>query len=243
MIEIRNLNKSFNGKSVLAGLDLDVYDGETLVILGPSGQGKTVLIKSLVRLIEPDSGSIRFDGKEILGLSKSKFKEVQKKISFVFQDSALFDFLNVQENLSLYLRMHKRMTEDQIHEEVLRSLAFVRLDNEVLHKFPEELSGGMKKRVAIARAMIQQPCYMFYDEPTSGLDEANVEMVIELIHLFKKQVCATAIIVTHDIFLMREVSERVVLIKEGKVVFVGKKDDISAKTLHTLYNTGEIHDR
>jgi phospholipid/cholesterol/gamma-HCH transport system ATP-binding protein len=243
MIEARNLSKNFNEKPVLIGIDLDVYDGETLVILGPSGQGKTVLIKSLVRLIEPDSGSLRIDGKEILGLSKNEFKDVQKKISFVFQDNALFDFLNVRENLSLYLQMHTRMTEDEIHEEVMRSLAFVRLDDEVLHKFPEELSGGMKKRVAIARAMIQRPCYMFYDEPTTGLDEANVEMVIELIHLFKKQVCATAIIVTHDIFLMREVSERVVLIKEGKVVFVGKKEDISAKTLHTLYDTGEINDR
>lgn len=242
MIEIRNLNKSFNGKSVLNGIDLDVYDGETLVILGPSGQGKTVLIKSLIRLIEPDSGSVRFDGMEILGLSKRKFKDVQKKISFVFQDSALFDFLNVRENLSLYLRMHTRMTDEEIHNEVLRGLEFVRLEDEVLHKFPEELSGGMKKRVAIARSMIQKPCYMFYDEPTTGLDEANVEMVIELIKLFKKQVCATAIIVTHDIHLMREVSERVVLIKEGNVAFVGKKEDISAKTLHTLYNTGDRYD-
>lgn len=242
MIEIRNLYKNFSGKPVLRGINMDVLDGETLVILGPSGQGKTVLIKSLIRLIDPDSGSIRYDGKEILGLSKRDFRDVQKTISFVFQENALFDFLNIRENLSLYLRMHTRMTEDEIFDEVLRGLAFVRLEKEVLTKFPEELSGGMKKRVAIARAMIQNPCYMFYDEPTTGLDEANVEMVIELIDLFKKKVCATAVIVTHDIHLMREVSERVILIKEGKIFFTGKKEDISAQTLHTLYDTGERYD-
>jgi len=243
MIEIRNLHKTFSGDPVLRGIDMDVLDGETLVILGPSGQGKTVLIKSLVRLIEPDLGSIRYDGTEILGLSKREFREVQKTISFVFQENALFDFLNIQENLGLYLRMHTQLTEEEIYAEVKRSLEFVRLDEEVLVKFPEELSGGMKKRVAIARAMIQNPCYMFYDEPTTGLDEANVEMVIDLIDLFKKKVCATAVIVTHDIHLMREVSDRVILLKEGKIFFVGNKEDISAKTLHTLYDTGEKYDR
>ncbi|MBN1223519.1 MAG: ATP-binding cassette domain-containing protein [Candidatus Aminicenantes bacterium] len=243
MIEVRGLYKYFDGKPVLEEIDLDIKEGETLVILGPSGQGKTVLIKSLVRLIEPDSGSIRYDGTEILGLSKKEFNVVKKKISFVFQDNALFDFLNVRENLSLYLRMHSRMTDKEIHEEVMRCLRFVRLNEEVMPKFPEELSGGMKKRVAIARAMIQKPCYMFYDEPTSALDEANVEMVMELIDLFKKQVCATAVIVTHDIHLMREVSERVVLIKEGKIAFIGKKEDITTKNLHSLYDTGERYER
>ena len=196
MIEIRNLRKYFDGNPVLKGIDLDILDGETLVILGPSGQGKTVLIKSIVRLIEPDSGSIQYDGAGILNLSKKEFRDVLKRVSFVFQDNALFDFLDVRENLSLYLRMHTRMTEDDILKEVKRSIDFVRLKDEVLQKYPEELSGGMKKRVAIARSMIQKPCYMFYDEPTTGLDEANVETVIDLIGLFKRQVCATAVIVT-----------------------------------------------
>jgi phospholipid/cholesterol/gamma-HCH transport system ATP-binding protein len=238
MIEIRELSKKFNGIPVLTGINLDILDNETVVILGPSGQGKTVLIKSLVRLIEPDSGIIRYDGLDVLALAKRKFISVQKKIAFVFQDNALFDFLNVKENLSLYLRMHSNLSETEIDKEVLKAIEFVRMDEGVLDKYPEELSGGMMKRIAIARAMIQKPCYMFYDEPTTGLDEANVEMVIELIHKFKKRVCATAVIVTHDIHLMREVSDRVVLLKEGKIMFIGGKDEISEESLHTLYDTG-----
>jgi phospholipid/cholesterol/gamma-HCH transport system ATP-binding protein len=238
MIEIRELGKKFNGIPVLEGINLDIHDNETLVILGPSGQGKTVFIKSLVRLIEPDSGTIHYDGTDVLTLTKRKFIAFQKRIAFVFQDNALFDFLNVKENLSLYLRMHSKLSEIEIDKEVHNALEFVRLNDEVLNKYPEELSGGMMKRVAVARAMIQQPCYMFYDEPTTGLDEANVDMVIELIHKFKKRVCATAVIVTHDIHLMQAVSDRVVLLKEGKIVFIGRKEEISEESLHRLYDTG-----
>ena len=240
MIEVRKLTKGFNGNPVLKGIDLDILDNETLVILGPSGQGKTVFIKSLVRLIEPDSGIIRYDGIDVLTLTKRKFVDIQKKIAFVFQDNALFDFLNVKDNLGLYLRMHSKLTEEEIDFEVNKSIEFVRLNRGVLDKYPEELSGGMMKRVAIARAMIQQPCYMFYDEPTTGLDEANVEMVVDLIHKFKRRVCATAVIVTHDIHLMRAVSDRVVLLKEGQIVFVGGKEKVTEESLHTLYGTGVI---
>jgi phospholipid/cholesterol/gamma-HCH transport system ATP-binding protein len=238
MIEVRELNKNYNGNPVLEGINLDIHDNETLVILGPSGQGKTVFIKSLVRLIEPDSGIVRYDGVDVLALPKREYISVQKKIAFVFQDNALFDFLNVKENLSLYLRMHSKLSEKEIEKEVLKAIEFVRMNEEVLDKYPEELSGGMMKRIAIARAMIQQPCYMFYDEPTTGLDEANVEMVVELIHKFKKRVCATAVIVTHDIHLMRAVSDRVVLLKEGKIMFIGRKEEISEESLHRLYDTG-----
>ncbi|MGD9347249.1 MAG: ATP-binding cassette domain-containing protein [Candidatus Aminicenantes bacterium] len=238
MIEVRKLTKGFYGKPILKGIDLDILDNETLVILGPSGQGKTVFIKSLVRLIEPDSGIIRYDGVDVSRLPKRKFVDIQKKIAFVFQDNALFDFLNVKDNLGLYLRMHSTLTEEEIDYEVNKSIEFVRLNKEVLDKYPEELSGGMMKRVAIARAMIQQPCYMFYDEPTTGLDEANVEMVVELIHKFKRRVCATAVIVTHDIHLMRAVSDRVVLLKDGQIVFVGGKEKVTEESLHKLYGTG-----
>ncbi len=238
MIEVRNLTKHFNGMTVLKGINLDIKDNDTLVILGPSGQGKTVFIKSLVRLVEPDSGIVRYDGVDVLSMPKRKFIAFQKKIAFVFQDNALFDYLNVRDNLSLYLRMHSQLSEEEIFQEVLNAVQFVRLDRGVLDKFPEELSGGMMKRIAIARAMVQQPCYIFYDEPTMGLDEANVEMVVELIHKFKKRVCATAVIVTHDIHLMRAVSDRVVLLKEGQIEFVGSKEEITENALHTLYRTG-----
>jgi phospholipid/cholesterol/gamma-HCH transport system ATP-binding protein len=235
MIQVQKVYKSFNGETVLKGIDLDVQDSETLVILGPSGQGKTVFIKTLVRLLDPDSGSIVYDGQEIVNLSQKKLARFQEQIGFVFQNSALFDFFDVQANLSLYLKMHKHLTKDKIWEQVNHAIQFVGLDEEVLDKYPEELSGGMRKRVAIARAMIKRPRYMFYDEPTTGLDKRNAEKVSELIQMLKGQISVTSIVVTHDIHLMQEVADRVALLKDGDIVFVGKKSDISNEILKSLY--------
>lgn len=235
MIKVQNLFKSFEENLVLKGIDLDVYDNETLVILGPSGQGKTILIKTLVRLIKPDSGSIFYDDLDILKLSNSQLVHFQDQIAFVFQSSALFDFLTVYENLSLFPRMHKHLAAKQILDQVLHAINFVGLEKDVLEKYPEELSGGMKKRVAIARAMIKQPRYIFYDEPSTGLDQSNAEKVTELIQMLKAQLTTTSIIVTHDIKLMRDVSDRVALLKDGSIFFVGKKDEISKETLNYLY--------
>lgn len=235
MIEVRNLSKRFNGTLVLKGIDLDVYDNETMVILGPSGQGKTVFIKTLVRLIAPDTGTIRYDGCEILKLDKCKLSEFQDQFAFVFQNSALFDFLDVEENLSLFLRMHRRLPRAMILEQVLDAIQFVGLDRDVLEKYPEELSGGMKKRVAIARALLKKPRYIFYDEPTTGLDKRNAEMVSELIRMLKREFSITSIIVTHDIELMQEVSDRVALLKDGAIISVSTKDEISKEKLEYLY--------
>lgn len=239
MISVRGLQKGFDGQPVLKGIDLDIRDNETIVILGPSGQGKTVFIKALVRLLEADAGSIDYDGVNIVGLGKKAFGEVQKDIAFVFQNSALFDFLTVNDNLSLFLKMHRRMTLPEIDDKVYRALAFVGLDKSVLDKFPEELSGGMKKRVAIARAMIKRPKYLFYDEPTTGLDRGSAEKVSELIRMLRGEIAVTSIIVTHDIKLMNDVSDRVALLKDGQIVFVGNKNDISPQMLEFLYQTGE----
>ncbi|MDD4051332.1 MAG: ATP-binding cassette domain-containing protein [candidate division Zixibacteria bacterium] len=239
MITIRGLYKSFDGQPVLKGIDLDIRDNETIVILGPSGQGKTVFIKALVRLLEPDAGTIEYDGVNVVGLTKKAFRDVQKDIAFVFQNSALFDFLTVNDNLSLFLQMHEKITPAEIAEKVSQALAFVGMDNSVLDKFPEELSGGMKKRVAIARAMIKRPKYMFYDEPTTGLDRGSAEKVSELIRMLRGEIAVTSIIVTHDIKLMQDVSDRVALLKDGRIVFVGGKDEISAEMLEFLYETGE----
>lgn len=238
MIEVRKIYKSFGSNLVLKGIDLDIFENEIMVILGPSGQGKTVFIKTLVRLLKPDSGSIRYDGLDILTLSKKEFRQFQNKFAFVFQNSALFDFLNVKENLSLFLKMHKRLSEEMILNEVTRAINFVRLDQDVLDKFPEELSEGMKKRVAIARAMIKRPRYIFYDEPTAGLDKGNIERISKLIVLLKKELLATSIVVTHDVNLMGEISDRVGLLKEGKITFVGRKKEISNRILQNLYETG-----
>lgn len=238
MIEIRGLSHSFDGRAVLKDIDLDILDNEILVILGPSGQGKTVLIKSLVGLIKPDSGSVKYDGTDIMKLSPKKFREIQNRIAFVFQDNALFDFLNVRENISLFLTMNSRLSENEILNEVLKTLHFVGLEKSVLEEYPEELSGGMMKRVAIARAIIKNPCYFFYDEPTVGLDAVNIENVVDLVLRLKKHICTTSIIVTHDIQFMHAVAERVVLLNNGRIEFVGDKKDLSDETLHQFYSEG-----
>lgn len=242
MIEVKDLYKSFEGKTVLKGVSLKVKDNETLVVLGPSGQGKTVLIKTMVRLLEADSGQVSYDGNEVLGMTKKNFQEVLKKIAFVFQNSALFDFLNVKDNLGLFLKMHLKKTDSEIWKEINEAIRFVGLDEDVLCKFPEELSGGMKKRVAIARAMIKKPRYIFYDEPTTGLDEGNAGKVSTLIDLLKNEISATSIIVTHDIKLMQDVSDRVILLKHGKIDFNGPQDKISNDDLSDLYDIGEQHE-
>jgi len=242
MIVVRDIRKTFEGNPVLKGINLDVKDNETLVILGPSGQGKTVFIKTLVRLITPDSGAIHYDGRDILNMPKREWLKYQNNLAFVFQNSALFDFLDVEENLNLFPLMHMHPTPAQARENILEAIHFVSLDEDVLEKYPEELSGGMRKRVAIARAMIKKPKYIFYDEPTTGLDQNNAEKVTELIDMLKREIKATSIIVTHDIKLMRDAADRVALLKDGAISFIGTKDDISADTLDFLYETRGEYD-
>ncbi len=242
MIKVRGLKKRFEDKEVLKGIDIDIFDNETIVILGPSGQGKTVMIKSMIRLMEPDAGEIYFDDENIREYNKRELENFRKKIAYVFQNSALFDFLDVRENLALFLRMHKRMQEEEIEDKIVEALSFVGLTKDVLDKYPEELSGGMKKRVAIARAMIKEPKYIFYDEPTTGLDKKNAELVSNLIKVLKEKISTTSIIVTHDIELMENVSDRVALLKDGKVFFVGKKEEISDETLEYLYSIGDTYE-
>jgi len=186
MIQIKNLFKSFNGNPVLKGINLEIPSNKTIVILGPSGQGKTVLIKTMVRLLIPDDGDVLYDSSDIFTLKKKEFTALQKKIAFVFQNSALFDFLNVEENLHLYYKMHTKFSLETINQRMDEILHVVGLDRNILEKYPEELSGGMKKRVAIARAMTKQPAYIFYDEPTTGLDKGNAQKISELILMLKK---------------------------------------------------------
>ncbi len=242
MIKVQGLKKQFDDKQVLKGVYIDIMDNETMVILGPSGQGKTVLIKSMIRLIKPDAGEIYFDSEDITKLKKRELENFRKHIAYVFQNSALFDFLDVRENLALFLRMHKKMKNDDIDDRIRQALSFVGLTDDILEKFPEELSGGMKKRVAIARAMIKEPKYIFYDEPTTGLDKKNAQLVSELIEVLKDKISATSIIVTHDIELMEKVSDRVALLKEGKIFFIGKKKEISDETLEYLYSIGDTYE-
>lgn len=242
MIQIENLKKSFDGELILKGIDLEIRENETMVILGPSGQGKTVFIKALVRLLEPDSGKIIYGEEDILKYNSAQLYEFRKHIAFVFQNSALFDFLDVRENLSLFLRMHRNMRDEQIHPVIKEVLEIVGLDELVLDKFPEELSGGMRKRVAIARALIKQPHCIFYDEPTTGLDQNNAEKVSELIGMLKEKVSATSVVVTHDIELMNRVADRVALLREGTICFVGRKEEVTPETLDAFYRGGVHHE-
>ncbi len=236
MIHLESLAKSFNGKHILKDINLEIYDNETMVILGSSGQGKTVLIKAMNRLIEPDSGKIVYGDTDITQLNKKSYNEFRKQIGFVFQNSALFDFLTVQENLSLFLTMHMRIKYKELRDRIDGALAFVGLGRDILNKYPDELSGGMRKRVAIARTMIIRPKYIFYDEPTTGLDKINSEKVSELINMLKTEINATSIIVTHDIELTRAVADRVALLKHGEFTFVGTIDQISPDDLENVYN-------
>jgi phospholipid/cholesterol/gamma-HCH transport system ATP-binding protein len=239
VIRVVDLTKDFGDQKVLKGVSLDIRDNEILVILGPSGQGKTVFIKTLVRLLEPSSGRIEYDGTDIRALGRRKLYEFRKSIAFVFQNSALFDFLDVRQNLALFLKMHLNLEPAEIEDRICRALSFVGLQEEVLEKFPEELSEGMKKRGAIARAMVKRPRYIFYDEPTNGLDERNAKLVSELIVMLKEKLQATSVVVTHDIALMREVADRAALLKDGAILSVGAADDLSPEMLTELYETGD----
>lgn len=239
MIRVVDVTKDFEEQKVLKGICLDIRDNETLVILGPSGQGKTVLIKTLVRLLEPTSGRIEYDGTDILDLNRRELYEFRKSIAFVFQNSALFDFLDVRQNLALYLKMHLDLPPAEIEERICRALSFVGLQQDTLDKFPEELSEGMKKRVAIARAMVKRPRYIFYDEPTNGLDKRNAQLVSELIVMLKENLRATSVVVTHDITLMRAVADRAALLKDGVICSIGAADDLRPEALDELYETGD----
>jgi len=233
------LCKGFDGTAVLDGVDLAIPEGRTTVILGPSGQGKTVLIKCLVRLIEPDRGIVRFGDTDILGLSREPLRKWRRQTAFVFQENALFDFIDIRENLSLYLRMHDRRPESVIAREVENALAYVGLGTEVLDMFPEDLSGGMKKRAAIARALLQNPRYLFFDEPTAGLDDGNGRKVRDLIRAIHSGSDVTIVVVTHDLDLMRGVADRVVTIREGRVGFEGTPAEVGDAAIRDLYRGRE----
>ncbi len=240
MIRIRDLWKRFEDKEVLKGVNLSIEDGQTTVILGPSGQGKTVLLKTLVGLLKPDRGEVLVDGEDIVRVPRKRLFEIRKKFSFVFQGGALFDFLTVKENVGLFLRMHTRMKEEEIDAKVREALKVVGLSG-TENLYPEELSGGMKKRVAIARAVVSSPKYILYDEPTTGLDRTNARAVNNLINKLKDQYGVTSVVVTHDIECMETVADKVALLKEGKMFFVGKKEEVEEKYLDYLYKLEESY--
>lgn len=226
LIEFRQVFKSFGVKEVLCGLDLSVRRGETITIMGGSGTGKSVLLKLLVGLLKPEAGSILVEDRNIVPMAEEELNKVRMKFGMVFQSSALFDSLTVMENVAYPLKLAGELLLHKIEEKVAWSLEMVGMaGTEGL--LPEELSGGMKKRVALARAIVRNPNIILYDEPTTGLDPANVNKILELILTLQKNISGlTSIVVTHDIESAFKVSNRLALLAQGRIVAVGTKEEL-----------------
>jgi phospholipid/cholesterol/gamma-HCH transport system ATP-binding protein len=226
MVEVTDVRKSFETVDVLKGISLRLDKGETLVVMGGSGSGKTVLLRLIDGLIRPDSGSIRLFGQNIEHLSEDELLPIRRRLGYVFQGAALFDSLTVEENVGYPLREHAQVGEAEIRERVVHFLSLVGLDEKVLPLLPAELSGGMRKRVGIARALIGQPEGLLFDEPTAGLDPTNSKLVGELISELGTGVCDTAIVVTHDLELAKTVADRVAVLIHGQFATIGRLDDV-----------------
>lgn len=225
MITLTNIWKRFGEKQVHKGVDLEVRDNETLVILGRSGGGKSVLLKMIIGLIKPDSGSILVDGKEVGSLSYKQLQKLRFKFGFLFQGAALFDSMTVGENIELALRRHSDYKDADITDRVKYALELVKLSN-VSHLMPSNISGGMKKRVGLARAIALTPKYMLYDEPTTGLDVETADGINLLINELKKTLGVTSIVVTHDIHSAWVVGDRFAIFENGQFIMTGTKEDI-----------------
>ncbi|MGE5382193.1 MAG: ABC transporter ATP-binding protein [Omnitrophica WOR_2 bacterium] len=215
VIEISHLKKSFNGKEILKDTSLSLHKGDNLVILGKSGTGKSVLIKCIIRLLTPEEGNIKVFGKDILSLSTKEFSELRKKIGFLFQSGALYDSMTVKENLEFPLvRLKKGIKKDELHSKIVTVLENIGLP-EVLNKMPSELSGGMRKRVSLARTIIVDPEIMLYDEPTTGLDPVTSDEISQLITDVQKKYHTSSIIITHDIRCAMKTADRIMMLNEG----------------------------
>jgi phospholipid/cholesterol/gamma-HCH transport system ATP-binding protein len=223
-MEVHGLHKTFGSFKVLQGLDLQFADDAITTVLGPSGTGKSVLIKHLVGLLEPDAGEVRVFGQDIWKVSENERYEIRKRMGVLFQDGALFGSLNIYDNTAFPLRKHTDKSEDEIREIVMARCTEVGLERS-LHKFPNEVSGGMRKRAGFARAMVLNPDIVFFDEPDSGLDPVRTSLLNDLILQMHAEHGGTYLLVTHDIRTARKVSDYVGVIWKGKVVHYGDADE------------------
>ena len=226
--ELADVTKRFDSNEVLRGVSLAVHHGETTVIMGGSGSGKTVTLRLMAGLIRPTAGRVYVFGQRIDTLREEELLPIRRRMGYVFQGAALFDSLTVLENVAFPLREHTSLGDAEIRERVLRFLSTVGLGAEVLGLLPSELSGGMRKRVGIARALAQEPEMLLFDEPTAGLDPTNSRMVAELIVHLREGVCDTSVVVTHDLELTRTVADRVAILIEGRFAALGPRDEVLA---------------
>ena len=227
LIEFRGVKKAFGPKVVYRDLSLDIHRGESLTIIGGSGQGKSVMLKMLIGLLKPDEGSIRFEGEEITTLPEKRYARIRKHIGMVFQGAALFDSLTVRENVAYGLREHGRPTEEEVDRAVHEALTYVGLPG-IEQMWPSDLSGGMKKRVGLARTIALKPDVVLYDEPTTGLDPINTTRINKLMLKLKRTLNITSVAVTHDMSSAFTISDRIVMIRDGGVVYSGTPDEIRA---------------
>lgn len=230
VIKLRGVSIAFESPEVLRGIDLSIMKGEILTIMGGSGSGKSVLLRLIAGLIKPDRGEIRLDGTDIVPLNEDTMLSFRQRMGVVFQQAALFDSMSVAENIAYPLREHAMLDEEAIRQRVAELLEIVGLPG-IQEKFPAELSGGMRKRVGIARALALKPAIVLYDEPTSGLDPGNSKMISQLIVQVAETFGTTSVVVSHDLYWSLKISTRVALIYDGKIIAVGTPAELQASPI------------
>lgn len=235
MIEISNLQKSFSGTPVLRGVDLKIADSERLIIIGGSGSGKSVLLRHIAGLLKPDSGHIKIDGQDMTPLSERQLNPIRKRIGVLFQGAALFDSLDVFHNVAFSLLEDQSLPTEEIRERVLETLELVNMKGQEKKK-PAELSGGMRKRIGLARAMIYRPKIMLYDEPTTGLDPQIADSINHLILRLSQKFNTTSIVVTHDMVSAYRIGNRIAMLHQGKIHISGSPDEIQKSKNPIVHN-------
>jgi phospholipid/cholesterol/gamma-HCH transport system ATP-binding protein len=233
LIQFENVSKSFGTNQVLKGVNLSIYRGEITTVIGKSGEGKSVLLKHIIGLEKPDSGTINFDGKTLFARKRQERRKLRERFSYMFQDSALFDSMNVFENIALPLREGTTLTPKQIRENVESRLEQLDISG-VGYKYPGQLSGGMKKRVALARALVTDPEIVLFDEPTTGLDPIRKQAVHSMISDYQKRFGFTGVVVSHEIPDVFAISQRLAMLSDGEIIFEGKPDDITTLEDHRI---------
>jgi phospholipid/cholesterol/gamma-HCH transport system ATP-binding protein len=231
MIELYALHKAFGKQVVLDRVDFEVREGETVALLGPSGTGKSVLLKHIIGLIKPDSGTVIVDGKDVSKLKRKELSEMRSHIGYVFQNGALFDSMNVFENVRLGITDEAKYSDlDYCRQRIAECLRLVNLPPDTIEKYPAQLSGGMRKRVGIARAIAGAPKYLLYDEPTSGLDPVNADIIDGLVQRLDHELGVTSVMVTHDVRGAFRVADRLALLSDGMIVMQGTPKEFLAST-------------
>ncbi len=229
MIQFQNLHKRFGERQILKGIDLNIVRGKTTVILGVSGGGKSTIIKHIVGLLKPEEGGIIVDGTQIVGCSEKEMRAIRKEVGFLFQSGALFDSMNVFENVAFPLREHTKMSEEEIHKNVFSKLSMVGLKpDDIATLFPDELSGGMRKRVGLARTIVLEPKIILYDEPTSGLDPVTSDHITQMIIKLQDKLGVTSVLISHDINESFKAGDYFAMLFDGKIVAYGNEEEIKS---------------